>query len=97
MYRYGWKTVAERIELVRKKQKICRDVTDQHPYAAAILATLTAGSMQTMLERFRPDDAVIFDEFAAFCRIALGNEPENISSPITHEAAIRAISSLLDK
>ena len=97
MYRYGCETVADRIELVRKKQKICRDVTHQHPYAAAIQAALTAGAMQTMLERFRPDDAVIFDEFAAFCRIALGNEPENISGPITHEAAIRAISSLLDK
>ena len=97
MYRYGWKTVAERIELVRKKQKICRDVTDQHPYAAAIHAALTAGSMQTLLERFRPDDPVIFDEFAAFCRQELGAEPEKISGSITHEAAIRAISAILDK
>ena len=97
MYRYGWKTVAERIELVRKKEKICRDVTYQHPYAAAVRAALAAGSMQTLLERFRPDDAVIFDEFAAFCRIELGAQPEKISGPITHEAAVRAISSLLGK
>ncbi len=97
MYRYGAHTVAERIELVRKKEKICRDVTYQHPYAAAVRAALAAGSMQTLLERFRPDDAVIFDEFAAFCRIELGAQPERISGPITHEAAVRAISSLLDK
>ncbi len=36
MLAFGWKTAARRLDLVKTKTNVCRDVSYRHPYAAAI-------------------------------------------------------------
>ncbi len=95
MYRYGCQTLAARIELVRSKKRVCRDVDCKHPYAAAIAAALQAGSLPLQSDAFAPDMPVSPADFAAFCRAELGAAPAPLTEPITHADALCAVSSLI--
>lgn len=95
MLAYGCKTAERRIALVRKNAPVCCDVPCRHPYAAAVAAAMRSGALTVQGGRFRPDDAVSADEFAAFCRVVLGNAPQENITPQTHGEALRQLAALL--
>ena len=91
MFAFGWKTAARRIELVRTKTRVCRDVPCRHPYAAAIELALERGCMQQRDGRFFPDEPVSPEDFSGFCRALFAQETRSPQSPITHAQAIELL------
>ena len=94
MMAYGCKAVHERIELVRKKTAVCRDVSCRHPYAAAIRAALESGALSEKNGKFLPDSPVSQADFAVFCKAVFGKETAG-AAPRTHADAIRVMADLL--
>ena len=94
MFAFGWKTAARRVELVRAKTSVCRDVSCRHPYAAAIELALERGCLSQERGRFRPDEAITEQEFSSFCRAFFGQEPSMPHAPITHAQAIELFAAM---
>ena len=63
--------------------------------AAAVAAAMRSGALTVQGGRFRPNDAVSADEFAAFCRVVLGSAPQEAVAPRTHGEALRQLAALL--
>lgn len=94
MMAYGCETAERRIEMVRTKCAAAKDVSHRHPYAAAIEAALTRGTMTAENSRFRPDAAVSAAEFSHFAQAHL-DRACTPPSPLTHGAALAALASIL--
>ena len=90
MLAFGWKTAARRLDLVKTKTNVCRDVSYRHPYAAAIEQALERGCLQQGNGRFRPDDPISEAEFSSFC----GQSAPRPHSPITHAQAIELLAAI---
>lgn len=91
---FGQETVARRIELVKNKTRVCRDVSLRHPYAAAIELALSRGCIQKEHGRVRPDAPISQAEFSAFCRALWGAELSAPEGQLTHARAIEIFASL---
>ena len=85
MLAFGWKTAARRLDLVKTKTNVCRDVSYRHPYAAAIEQALERGCMQQGNGRFRPDDPISEAEFSSFCEAFF--RPVRPAAPRSHHHA----------
>ena len=94
MLAFGWKTAARRLDLVKTKTNVCRDVSYRHPYAAAIEQALERGCMQQETGRFRPDDPISEAEFSSFCETFFGQSAPRPHSPITHAQAIELLAAM---
>ncbi len=94
MMAYGCKTVQARIELVRSKKSVCKDVPCKHPYAAAVQAALQSGAMQETGGKFLPDAPVSQLDFTAFCKVIFGKDFTGVA-PKTHADTIRFLAKLL--
>lgn len=95
MYRYGVETAARRIEIVRAKQRVCKDVGAKHPYAAAIERAVKDGALDCAGGKFRPDAPVSAEAFTAFCQKVFAKAPEAMPQTITRVEAIAALAALL--
>ena len=94
MFAFGWKTAARRIELVKSKTNVCRDVSCKHPYCASIELALERGCLAQENGRFRPDEPVSGEEFSNFCR-AMFQQAVPIETPtLTHAQAIEHLAAL---
>ena len=94
MLAFGWKTAARRLDLVKTKTNVCRDVSYRHPYAAAIEQALERGCMQQGNGRFRPDAPISSQEFSSFCEAFFGQSAPRPHSPITHAQAIELLAAM---
>ena len=94
MLAFGWKTAARRLDLVKTKTNVCRDVSYRHPYAAAIEQALERGCLQQETGRFRPDDPISEAEFSSFCETFFGQSAPRPHSPITHAQAIELLAAM---
>ena len=94
MFAFGWKTAARRIELVRSKTSVCRDVSYCHPYCAAIELALERGCLTQENRCFRPDAPVTAAEFSAFCQRHFGQSAALAHSPVTHAQAIELLAAM---
>lgn len=94
MLAFGWKTAARRLDLVKTKTNVCRDVSYRHPYAAAIEQALERGCMQQGNGRFRPDAPISSQEFSSFCEAFFGQSAPQPHSPITHAQAIELLAAM---
>ena len=91
---YGCKTAKRRVELVRSRKNVCKDVSYRHPYAASVQAALESGAMQDENGKFLPDAVVSQADFAAFCKAVFGKGSSG-SAPQTHAEAIGIMAELL--
>ena len=82
MLAFGWKTAARRLDLVKTKTNVCRDVSYRHPYAAAIEQALERGCMQQGNGRFRPALGRATSRCRA-CTTAFPNAASHASQPWT--------------
>ena len=94
MFAFGQKTATRRIELVRTKTNVCRDVSYKHPYSAAIELALERGCFSQEDGRFRPDEPVTGAEFSAFCRALFPQEAKPETNTLTHAQAIEHLAAL---
>ena len=78
MFAFGWKTAMRRVELVKTKTNVCRDVSYRHPYSAAIELALERGCIAQTGGRFFPEDIVSEEAFMQFCK-ALWNQTPPIA------------------
>ena len=94
MFAFGWKTAARRIDLVKTKTNVCRDVSYRHPYAAAIELALERGCMRQENGRFFPDEPITGEDFSHFCRAFFGRSESFCQPSITHGQAIELLCAL---
>ena len=92
MILHGADSAALRIETVRCKSRVAGDVRYNHPYAAAIAASVAAGEMELSRGRFRPNDPVSRDELAVCLTAHFGSAPEDLPEAPTHADTIQAVS-----
>lgn len=93
----GCRTVEARLSMVRGKASPAADVSPNHPYAAAIKASVENGELKLTGGRFREGDAVTAEEFSSFCKAKFEIAPVSLPRfPITHGDAIRLLSELAE-
>ena len=97
MFAFGWKTAARRLELVRSRTSVCRDVSYRHPYCAAIELALERGGLTQENRCFRPDAPVSAAEFSAFCQRHFGQSATLPHSPVTHAQAIELLAAMAER
>ena len=97
MFAFGWKTAERRVELVRMKTNVCRDVSYRHPYSAAIELALERGCLSQQAGNFRPDDPITAAEFDSFCQGCLHQSVSPAQEPITHGMAIELLAALAQR
>ena len=97
MFAFGWRAAQRRVELVKTRTRVCRDVPCRHPYSAAIEMALEQNLLQQENGRFRPDDAITAQEFSAFCRGYFHQAPPEPAAPVTHAQAIELLAAMAER
>ena len=97
MLAFGWKTAARRIELVKTKTNVCRDVSYRHPYAASIEQAIERGCLSQEAGRARPDEPMTAPELSKFCEAFFGQPAPAPHDPITHAQAIELLAAMAER
>ena len=97
MFAFGWKTAMRRVELVKTKTNVCRDVSYRHPYSAAIELALERGCIAQTGGRFFPEDIVSEEAFMQFCKALWNQTPPIAHAPLTHAQAIELLAAMAER
>lgn len=98
MMAYGWDAVPERMAMMKTGTAPFRDLSCQHPYAAAAKLAVQAGALTAAGKTFSPDAPATAEDLAQVCRVRLGVAPAvPQTTHLTHGEGILLLDGLLDQ